>query len=75
MYSLKLTVLDAKGISDDRNVTFGMREVGDYFNDEGHRGYLVNGKKVLIRGAGWVDDLLLRKMTRTWSRNFSMSGI
>ncbi len=36
-----------------------MREVGTFFNAQGHRGFTVNGKPVLIRGGGWVDDLLL----------------
>ncbi len=46
-------------ISDIRSVRFGIREVSDYVNEEGHRGYMLNGKKILIRGAGWTDDLLL----------------
>ena len=45
--------------SDVRMVRFGIREVSDYFNDQGHRGYKLNGKKILIRGGGWTDDLLL----------------
>ena len=46
-------------ISDIRGVRFGIREVSDYINEQGHRGYRLNGKKILIRGAGWTDDLLL----------------
>ncbi len=42
-----------------RETTFGIRQFGTYFNDEGHRGFTVNGQPVLIRGGGWVDDLLL----------------
>ena len=45
--------------SDVRMVRFGIREVSDDFNDQGHRGYKLNGRKVLIRGGGWTDDLLL----------------
>lgn len=52
----KLTDLD---VSDRKDVTFGIREVSDYINKDGHRGYRVNGKEVLIRGGGWVDDLML----------------
>jgi exo-1,4-beta-D-glucosaminidase len=47
--------------SDERKVTFGIRAVGDYLTPEGHRGYTVNGKKILIRGGGWVDDIFLRE--------------
>jgi exo-1,4-beta-D-glucosaminidase len=45
--------------SDVRTVRFGIREVADYRTEEGHRGFKLNGRKVLIRGGGWTDDLLL----------------
>lgn len=45
--------------SDWRNVRFGIREVGEYKTEGGHRGYTINGKKILIRGAGWTDRLFL----------------
>ena len=61
LYKLHLSIRDVRGISDSREITFGIREVADYFNKEGHRGYVVNGKKILIRGGGWVDELLMRE--------------
>jgi exo-1,4-beta-D-glucosaminidase len=45
--------------SDVRMVRFGIREVSTYFNEQGHRGFTLNGRKVVIRGGGWVDDLFL----------------
>jgi len=45
--------------SDIRTVRFGIREIADYRNDAGHRGFMLNGRKILIRGGGWADDLLL----------------
>ncbi len=45
--------------SDARSVRFGIREVADYRTDKGHRGFKLNGRKILIRGGGWADDLLL----------------
>jgi exo-1,4-beta-D-glucosaminidase len=45
--------------SDIRNVRFGIREVSSYFNEQGYRGFMLNGRKILIRGGGWVDDLFL----------------
>lgn len=61
LYRLKLAVLldNDKKISDNREITFGIREAADYINNQGHRGYKINGKKILIRGGGWVDDMLL----------------
>jgi exo-1,4-beta-D-glucosaminidase len=66
LYTLELgAALDGAGRpSDSRSVTFGIRQVGDYVNDQGHRGYTVNGQRVLIRGGGWVDDLFLREDER-----------
>jgi len=45
--------------SDTRIVRFGIREVGDYRTAEGHRGFTLNGRKILVRGGGWTDGLLL----------------
>jgi len=59
LYDLRLSFKTEKAVSDSRNVRFGIREVSDYFNAQGYRGYKLNGKKILIRGGGWVDDLLL----------------
>jgi exo-1,4-beta-D-glucosaminidase len=70
LYSLQLTVTDQKGVSDKSNVTFGIREVADYKNEQGHRGYMVNGKKVLIRGGGWVDDLFLNEDEKNLESQF-----
>ncbi|UCH35587.1 MAG: hypothetical protein JSV65_04350, partial [Armatimonadota bacterium] len=40
---------------------FGIREATTYVNDEGWRVYMVNGKRILIRGAAWMtSDMLLR---------------
>jgi exo-1,4-beta-D-glucosaminidase len=61
LYTLKLAALIDKEPSDTHTVDFGIREVGDYLTPEGYRGYTVNGKKVLIRGGGWVDELFLRE--------------
>lgn len=70
LYTLKLTVADRRGISDRQNITFGIREVADYLTKEDYRGYIVNGKKVLIRGGGWVDDLLLNEDPKNLEAQF-----
>lgn len=59
LYNLNLTATIDGKISDQQNIRFGIRKVEDYLNEQGHRGYKINGKKILIRGGGWVDDLLL----------------
>jgi exo-1,4-beta-D-glucosaminidase len=59
LHTLKMYAAIDNNISDSKEVRFGIRKVEDYWTTEGHKGYKVNGKKVLIKGAGWVDDILL----------------
>lgn len=59
LYDLDLEFVIDNQISNAAHIRFGIREVTDYWLDETHRGYIVNRKKVLIKGAGWTDDLLL----------------
>lgn len=60
MYRLDLTFKADNQVSDCATVDFGVREIKDYFTPEGHRGFLLNGKPVLVRSAGWTDDIFLR---------------
>lgn len=60
LYKLDFRVLDGTSVSDQHKVNFGIRKVETYINDHGARGYMVNGRKVLIKSGGWVDDLFLR---------------
>ncbi len=46
-------------MTDKKEIDFGIRTVSDYRTADGHRGFRINGKKILIRGGGWVDRLLL----------------
>ena len=59
LYKLQLSFAVENNETDACSVNFGIREISDYFNDGGHRGYKVNGHKVLIKGGGSVDDLML----------------
>ena len=47
-------------ISDFEDVRFGIREIKSYLTDEGYRAFSLNGQPVLLRGAGWTDDIYLR---------------
>ena len=59
LYKLNIRFdIDGK-TSDVSETKFGIREVSDYINEEGFRGYKLNGKKILILGGGWVDNLFL----------------
>ncbi len=59
LYSLDVEFESEGRVSDRRSVRFGVRSVSDYFTEEGHRGFRVNGEPVLIRGGGWTDDIFL----------------
>ena len=61
LYNLKLTAFVDDKVADRSETRFGIREVSDYITEDGYRGYKINGKKVLIRGGGWADELLLRE--------------
>jgi len=47
-------------VSDSRSIKFGIRQVTSEFTDQGHRVFKINGKRILIRGAGWTPDMMLR---------------
>ena len=59
LYNLSLSFLIIDKVSDEKKIQFGIREISDYFTSQGFRGYKLNGKKILIRGGGWTDHMLL----------------
>ena len=59
LYDLHLKFIAANKVCDTADVRFGMREVQDYINEGGHKGFKINGKKVLIKAGGWTDELFL----------------
>ena len=64
LYTAELRVETGKEISDSASLDFGIREVTSELTDKGHRLFKVNGKRVLIRGAAWAPDMLLRWSSR-----------
>ena len=60
MYSMDLSFVADGKESDNQTVDFGIRQLDSYFNEDGYRGFILNGKKVLVKGAGWTDDIFLR---------------
>lgn len=65
MYQLDLKFNVGSKLSDATTVDFGVREIKDYFTPQGDRGFLLNGKPVLVRSAGWTDDIFLRDTPAT----------
>jgi exo-1,4-beta-D-glucosaminidase len=48
-------------VSDEKSTEFGIREITSELTDKGYRLFRINGKPILIRGAGWSQDMLLRQ--------------
>lgn len=46
--------------TDEASTEFGIREITSELTTNGSRLFRVNGKPILIRGAGWSQDMLLR---------------
>jgi exo-1,4-beta-D-glucosaminidase len=65
LYDLHLKFTADDKISDIDSVRFGIRKVEDYANEDGHKGFKINGRKVLIKAAGWTDDLFLADTPQT----------
>jgi exo-1,4-beta-D-glucosaminidase len=59
LQTLKLEFVPAAGPPDRASVRFGIRQVTSELTPEGHRLFSVNGKRILIRGAGWARSMLL----------------
>lgn len=60
LYALDLRFEIKDQISDSEKIIFGIRQIEMYTNAAGHKGFKLNGKEVLIKGAGWTDDIFLR---------------
>lgn len=57
-------------LSDSLSLHFGIRSISEYRTKQGFRGYKLNGKKILIKGGGWVDPMLLNA-----TPEYEMAGI
>ncbi len=60
LYSAQFSVKIGETRSHSADVHFGIREVTSELTESGGRLFKVNGKRVLIRGAAWAPDMLLR---------------
>ncbi len=63
LYDLNLRFETGGKITDSRKVRFGIREITSWMNnfDKFHtKVFQINGKNIVIRGGGYVQDLMLR---------------
>jgi exo-1,4-beta-D-glucosaminidase len=60
LYELRLAFHWEAEVSDRQTVRFGIREASSEINEHGHRVFKMNGRNILIKGAGWTPDMMLR---------------
>ena len=60
LYDLSLTATVDRRVSDTATARFGIRRVDYRLTAEGFGQFVINGRPLLIRGAGWTPDLFLR---------------
>ena len=61
LYEMDLEFDVGGQVSDIQQVHFGVREVTSRINEHGDIQFAVNGRSLLIRGAGWAPDMMLRE--------------
>jgi exo-1,4-beta-D-glucosaminidase len=71
LYRLQMAAAVDGAVSDRTSATFGIRSVSSYLTKEGYRRFVINGKPVLIRGAGWAPDMFLREDPERTEAEFS----
>ena len=70
LYRLELKAAVDGASSDQASTTFGVRSVTSHLVQGGLQ-FVVNGKPVLIRGAGWAPDMFLRDDPKRMEAEFS----
>ena len=70
MYELRLE-FDIKGDPSDKiSAHFGIDQITSEMEHGDHIQFLVNGKKILIRGGGWTPDMFLHQDPARWEDDF-----
>ena len=71
LYRLQMTAAVDGAVSDQASTTFGIRSVSSHLTEQGYRQFVINGKRVLIRGGGWAPDMFLRDDPKRMEAEFS----
>src|SRR4029077_9824294 len=71
LYSLQMAASVDGAISDQASTTFGIRSVSSHLTSQGYHQFVINGKPLLIRGAGWAPDMFLRDDPKRMEAEFS----
>ena len=62
MYTLKVSFIPSgsESVSHSKSVRFGLRDIRSRIDGNGHRQFVLNGREVLIKSAGWTDDIFMQ---------------
>ncbi len=71
LYSLQMAAAVDEAVSDRVSANFGIRSVTSHLTEQGYHQFVINGKPVLIRGAGWAPDMFLREDPTRMEAEFS----
>jgi exo-1,4-beta-D-glucosaminidase len=81
LYDMKISFNDNGNVSDEQRVRFGVRDIKQYIDEEGHVQFELNGKKILLRTGGWTDDIFLRdtpesyKLQVSYVKDMNLNGL
>jgi len=60
LYTLMTEFSEGSTLSDRQRTRFGIRQVTSEMTENGHTVFRINGQRILIRGAGYTPEMLLR---------------
>ena len=60
LYHLDVAFVKDNDVSHRKSVRFGIRDIQGIVDQNGHRQFFLNGRPVLIKAAGWTDDLFMQ---------------
>ncbi|MDB4584135.1 hypothetical protein N9164_13350 [Draconibacterium sp.] len=81
LYNMKVEFIADGKLMSKVEKRYGIREISSYLNEDEHRTFTINGKFVLIKSGGWVDDVLLQdtkeyvEAQMKYIRHMNMNGI
>lgn len=60
LYNMTISFETGKAVSDSRKVRFGIRSITSEVTEDNSRQFYLNGRRILVKGAGWTDEIFLR---------------
>ena len=60
LYHLEVSFCKGKKASHSASAVFGLRSIESEITPYGHRQFILNGQKVLVKSAGWTDDIFMQ---------------